>query len=441
MRWIRSLPADDDPTVVGAKAHGLSVLHRLGLPVPPGFVLTTELHRVVRDTGHLPHSLSGELDALVPGLTGPDRTVPVRSVPVRSVPVRSVPVRSVPVRSVPVRSVSVRSGAAVSMPGMLATVLDVRGRDALRAAIERVLASWDSPRARTYRRLYDLPDEPGPAVVVQAMVFGDRDERSASGVAFSRDPVTGEPVPSGEVAFRAPGVDVVSGTGRTRPLAELAAGNAAVWDELRAALRLVERHYRDVCQVEFTIESGRLWLLQVRRGGVAAGAAARIAVGLVEDGIITRAEAVRRVDLTGPATARRLGAGVPVLTRGTGASPGLASGRVALTAADAVRRAAHGPVILVRPTTSPADLHGLAAASGVVTFRGGPTSHAAVVARGMGKPAVVGATETTLREGFEITIDGETGIVAPGIHFGVTSSDDPAVGLLRQWSTYGLAED
>ncbi|GAA0251271.1 PEP/pyruvate-binding domain-containing protein [Cryptosporangium japonicum] len=413
MRWIRPLAAGGHPAVVGAKAHGLSVLARLGLPVPPGFVLTTDLHRAVRATGRLPRSLPGELATALDALPGRAGTGPV----------------------------AVRSGAVVSMPGMLATVLDVRGADAVLGAIAHVLASWDAPRARTYRRLHDVPDDAGTAVVVQAMVAGDRDERSASGVAFSRDPVTGAPVPYGEVAFRAPGVAVVSGTGTTRPLTELATRNAAAWAELLAALRLVERHHRDVCHVEFTIESGRLWLLQVRRGGVAASAAARIAVGLAEDGILSRTEAVGRVDLAGPAVALRLGAGVPVLTRGTGAAPGLAAGRAALTADDAVRLAGHGPVILVRPTTSPADLHGLAAASGVVTFRGGPTSHAAVVARAMGKPAVVGATETTVREGAEITIDGTTGIVAAGVHCGVTPGDDPALKLLRQWSTYGLAEN
>ncbi|MFG1922456.1 PEP/pyruvate-binding domain-containing protein [Cryptosporangium sp. NPDC048952] len=408
MSWIVPLSAADDPSLVGAKAHGLYVLHHLGLPVPPGFAVAITLHRA----GRFPPSFDAELTTALQALettTGPG---PLR--------------------------VSVRSGAPVSMPGMMATVLDV-GASEVRDAIEQVLASWDSPRATTYRRLHDIDDDLGTAVVVQAMVYGDRDEHSASGVAFSRDPMTGDPAPYGEVVFRAHGVDVVDGTHPTRPLTDLATRIPDAWHALRTALTTTERHYRDVCHLEFTIESGNLWLLQVRPGGIAPSAAARIAVDLVHDGILTREEAVARVDLAHHTP--QLPAGVPVLTRGTPASPGLASGRTALTADDAVRLAAHGPVILVRPTTSPADLHGLAAAAGVITFRGGPTSHAAVVARSMNKPAVVGAEEVTLSDGTEVTIDGTTGIVTPGIHSGVTSSDDPAMKLLRQWSTYGLAEN
>lgn len=403
MAWIAPLSAATDPREVGSKAHGLRVLQQLGLPVPPGFVLGTALHRAVRRDGRFPADLDAELAATSSALPG---------------------------------RVSVRSGAPTSMPGMMTTVLDVEP-GALRPAIERVLASWDSPRAVTYRLLNGLSDDVGTAVVVQAMVYGDRDEHSGAGVAFSRDPRTGAPAPYGEIVFRAHGAAVVSGTRSTRPLTDLADREPAAWSALRDALRRVERHYRDICQLEFTLESGHLWLLQVRPGGAAAGAAAAIAVGLVDDGVLSRAEAVGRVTAEQLRAARtpRLDPALPVLTRGEGASPGVASGRVATTADAAVRLAASGPVVLVRPTTSPADLHGLAAASGVLTFRGGPTSHAAVVARSMGKPAVVGATEIALDEGLPVTIDGGTGAVAAGVHTGVPGTEDPAVRRLLRWVT------
>jgi len=278
-------------------------------------------------------------------------------------------------------------------------------------------------------------------VVVQRMVHG---ERGASGVAFSRDPSTGAPGPYGDVLFGRRGDAVVDGGEHTLPLAALGSRMPAVWSSLTEALGRLERHFRDVCHVEFTVESGRLWFLQVRPGGIAGHAAARVAVDLAGEGVITRAEAVARVDLDRLPAGSRLpdvndrvrGPGdVTVLARGLGASPGVATGRVATTADAAVRM--EGPVILVRPTTSPLDLHGLAAAAGVVTFRGGPASHAAVVARSMGKPAVVGAPAHTLAEGTLITIDGTSGIIAAGAVAPAPPAADPAASRLRIWAAEG----
>jgi pyruvate, orthophosphate dikinase len=378
--------------VLGAKAHGLVVLRRLGLPVPPGFVVGTAACRAFLRDGRFPDGLDAELAAALTDL-GAER-------------------------------VSVRSGASVSMPGMMDTVLDVSPAE-VPAAVAAVFESWHTPRARTYRALHDIPHDLGTAVTVQAMVFG---EQGGAGVAFSRDPNTGVRQPFGEVLFGHDGVDVVSGRSVTSPLAELTR-EPAVWTDLLAALARIEEHYRDACSVEFTFESGRLWLLQVRAGGLVGRAAVRVAVDLADAGVITRAEAVRRarshiVDVP------RIDA-TDVLTRGVGASPGVAVGRVATTADAAVRMTP--PVILVRPYTSPLDMHGLAAAAGVVTATGGPASHAAVVARSMGKPAVVSA-ELTVTEGTLIAIDGTTGDIVLGTPRIVHGVPDPHLRRLLSWS-------
>lgn len=401
--WIRPLStaAADGPEVLGGKGHGLVELMRLGLPVPAGFVVTTAACRAWLASGRLPDGLAAELAGAAAALPG---------------------------------RVSVRSGASVSMPGMMDTLLDVS--PPLTQAVEAVFASWHTPRARTYRRLHDIPGDLGTAVVVQAMVHGDRDDRSGAGVAFSRDPNTGAPATYGEVVFGRRGDAVVAGDSLTEPLSALARRLPEVRAELRRALDLAETHFRDACHVEFTVESGRLWLLQVRAGGLVGRAAIRAAVDLADAGVISRAEAVRRV---GPehfrhARTPRLDAPAAVLARGRGAAPGVASGRVATTAGAAVRMAAAGPVILVRPTTSPLDVHGLAAAAGVVTFRGGPASHAAVVARAMGKPAVVGAPATGLEEGMLITIDGTSGEIAAGHLDPTVTAPDPAAGRLLSWA-------
>ncbi|GGN59343.1 hypothetical protein GCM10010112_14240 [Actinoplanes lobatus] len=482
-----------DASVIGGKAHGLVALMRLGLPVPPGFVIPTAACRTFLENGVLP---GGELAGAVRELeavTGRRFGDPARPL-----------------------LVSVRSGAAVSMPGMMDTLLNVGSGGDLDAAVPRVFASWNASRAVTYRELHDIPHDQGTAVVVQAMVLGDRDEHSGSGVAFSRDPSTGERRPYGDVLFRSQGDAVVSGAVPTLPLDALATREPDVWAELMDALDRVERHYRDVCHVEFTVESGCLWLLQVRPGGLSGRAAIRVAVDLVDEGLIDRAAAVRRItpghlraaavpriraaappapsadpfsqdpatwDRAASASARSdppstgksslvteagsaasSGAGLEVLARGLGAGPGVATGRVAVTADSAVRMAAGGPVILVRPHTSPLDLHGLAAAAGIVTTTGGLTSHAAVVARSMGKPAVVGAAGLAVRthdvvvtgqsipdgagadtdqvvvdglsipEGAVITIDGTGGEIVLGVAETTAGGTGPHVDRLLRWA-------
>jgi pyruvate,orthophosphate dikinase len=403
MKWIHPLAVSvtQSADVIGGKAYGLILLDRLGLPVPPGFVISTEACRYFLRYKEFPAGLRTEIADALAGLEN--------------------------------RPVSVRSGAVVSMPGMMDTMLDVSA-DQVDQAVAEVFRSWDTPRARTYRELNEIPHDLGTAVTVQTMVYGDRDEHSGTGVVFSRNPNTGEPAPFGEVLFGRRGEDVVSGTSKTLPLGELGR-EPKVWGDLRQGLRRIEEHYRDACYVEFTFEAGTLWFLQVRRAKMAGRAAVRVAVDLADEGAIERGEAVSRVsgqDLK-RATTPRMQA-TDIQARGLGACPGVATGKVATTADKAVSMAADGPVILVRPLTSPLDMHGLAAAAGVVTALGGPASHAAVVARAMGKPAVVGVKDLDIREGTLITIDGTSGEIAIGSVPTVTAENDPHLSRLLQWA-------
>ena len=313
------------------------------------------------------------------------------------------------------------------------------------ASIGAVFGSWRSDRARTYRRLNDIPESWGTAVTVQAMVFGNRGPTSATGVAFTRDPSTGERVTYGEFLINAQGEDVVAGirtpqylthAARTRAGAKASSMEEAmpvVYAELDRVFQLLETHYRDMQDIEFTVEDGRLWMLQTRSGKRTAKAALKIAVDMAEEGLITKAEAVLRVEANAldqllhptldPNAHRN------IIARGLPASPGAASGVIVLDSDTAETRARLGePVILVRTETSPEDIHGMHAAQGILTARGGMTSHAAVVARGMGRPCVSGAGTLvidlsartirvpghTLKEGDRITLDGATGEVMLG---------------------------
>jgi pyruvate,orthophosphate dikinase len=305
----------------------------------------------------------------------------------------------------------------------------------LRGAIAAVFRSWNGRRAVDYRRVNRIPDSLGTAVNVQAMVFGNFDDRSATGVAFSRNPSTGEPGLYGEYLVNAQGEDVVAGVRTPRPISEMAVQFPEVYAELEGIARQLERHYADMQDMEFTIESGRLYMLQTRSGKRTGAAAVKIAVDMVAEGLIDRATAVSRVDpvaldqLLHPTLEPAARARARRLTRGLPASPGAATGRVVLDPDVAVERARQDePVILVRAETSPDDFHGMVAARGVLTARGGMTSHAAVVARGMGKPCVAGAGELridssagaisvngiTIAEGEFITLDGSTGDVFVG---------------------------
>ena len=464
--------------LVGGKAANLGVMvHDLGLPVPPAFAITTATCRTFLADGW-PDGLDAELRA---------RMAELEAAVGRGFGDAADPLL-----------VSVRSGAPVSMPGMMDTILNLglteattaglaraSGDDAfawscrerfvasfrdivgvadvpddpwvqLRLAIEAVFRSWDSDRAIAYRRKEGLPDDLGTAVTVQAMVFGNRGTTSATGVLFTRDPATGEPRRYGDILFDAQGEDVVAGTHRTESIDALDARLPTVAAELREAATRLERHYADLCDIEFTIERGRLWMLQVRVGKRSPQAALRIAVDMAEDPEfpLTRAEAVARVAplLADPPTMATSRADVgPPLATGLPASPGVASGEIA-TSADAAQAAAEaGRIpILVRADTSPDDVHGMARSAGILTARGGLASHAAVVARGWGIPAVVGADglevrdgevrigERVLRAGEVITIDGATGEVFEGAVAGTTEVVPEARTLLAWAEELGI---
>jgi pyruvate,orthophosphate dikinase len=306
-------------------------------------------------------------------------------------------------------------------------------RQQVHAAVLAVFSSWNTERAVLYRRHEQIPDDLGTAVNVQVMVFGNRGAGSGSGVCFTRDPATGFAGVYGDYLADAQGEDVVSGIRNTVPLADLEGIDKPSYDALVGVMGLLERHYRDLCDIEFTIEQRRLWILQTRVGKRTPEAAFRIARAMVHEGLIDADEAVRRV--TGGQLAQLLfprfdpGAHRQHLTTGIGASPGATSGRIALTSARATTWGALGEdVVLVRRETNPDDLPGMVAARGVLTARGGKTSHAAVVARGMGRTCVCGADDLdidvergelrvsghTLAEGDVVSIDGTTGEVFLG---------------------------
>ncbi len=306
-------------------------------------------------------------------------------------------------------------------------------REQLRAAITAVFRSWNTPRAQTYRRINAIPDDLGTAANVQAMVFGDLGPTSGTGVCFTRNPSTGEKLPYGDYLQQAQGEDVVAGIRNTLPLDDLAQLHPELHAQLLETMDLLERSTRDMADIEFTIERDKLWILQTRAGKRTAAAAVRIATDMVDEGLISAEDAVLRVD---PAQLEQLERprlddrpGADAVVSGVGASPGAAQGRVSFDPDRAVEMAADGTdVILVSPETTPDDIHGMYAARGILTSQGGKTSHAAVVARGMGKPAVTGAAglvvdeeastghigDTVIHEGDEITIDGTTGNVYLG---------------------------
>ena len=449
-----------DASLVGSKAANLGVMVRdLGLPVPPGFAISTEACRAYL-AGGWPDGLDDEIRAgMVAIETAIGRRFGDAADPLL---------------------VSVRSGAPVSMPGMMDTILnlgltpDTTGAFAagcrprleamfrqtvgaevpddpwaqLRQAIEAVFRSWNGERARAYRAKEGIADDLGTGVVVQAMVFGNRGPGSGTGVLFTRNPATGERALYGDVMFDAQGEDVVAGTHATEPISVLDERMPAVAGELRDHADRLERHYADMCDIEFTIEEGRLWLLQVRVGKRSPQAALRIAVDMAEDGAfpLSRADAVERVRsllADPPVRATSRSSILRPLITGLPASPGTASGEIATTPEAAVEAAAAGrPVILVRSETSPDDVHGMARAAGILTAKGGLASHAAVVARGWGIPAVVGASAVQVgdrwvalggrrfRVGDTITIDGGSGEVFEGAIPGTTEPVPEAATLL-----------
>ena len=527
-----------DKFLLGGKGANLAEMASIGLPVPPGFTISTEMCTRYYDDGEqFPESLRAEVAkgiAHIEGVTGKnfgdasaDGAGPLL--------------------------VSVRSGARVSMPGMMDTVLNLGLNDAtveglakvsgderfawdsyrrfiqmysdvvleldhgafeealeiakedkgftldtemeagdwkalvaeykrlveaewgkpfpqdvhdqLWGAVGAVFGSWQSERAKVYRRLNDIPGDWGTAVNVQAMVFGNMGDTSATGVAFTRDPSTGDNAYYGEFLINAQGEDVVAGIRTPQYLTlaarEIAGAKAAsmeeampvVYGELAAVFDRLENHYRDMQDIEFTVEAGKLWMLQTRSGKRTAKAALKIAVEMADAGLITREEAIARVD---PQALDQLlhptldpEATRDVLTKGLPASPGAASGAAVFDADTAERWAADGKaVILLRTETSPEDIHGMHAAKGILTARGGMTSHAAVVARGMGRPCVSGAGALSIdakakiarvggreiREGEIVTIDGTTGEVMAGEVATIQPELAGDFGTLMEWA-------
>jgi pyruvate, orthophosphate dikinase len=317
--------------------------------------------------------------------------------------------------------------------------------DQLKLARDAVFNSWNTPKAIYYRRMEKIPDSIGTAANVQAMVFGNMGDNSGTGVGFTRNPSTGEKVFYGEFLVNAQGEDVVAGIRTPQPIAELEQVMPEAYNQLREITSSLEKHYRDVQDFEFTIEEGKLYMLQTRNGKRTGPAAVRIAVELVSEGVISKKEAVQRVapnqldQLLHPVLDPAMRKGLQKIANGLPASPGAAVGRAAFSSEDAVALSADGPVILVRKETTPDDIHGMDVSKGILTAVGGLTSHAAVVARGMGRPCVVGASavsvdeakkqasivfegrKLTLEEGDWISLDGTLGEV----YLGQCKTNDP----------------
>ena len=488
--------------LLGGKGANLAEMTNLGLPVPPGFVITTQACREFLATAVVPDGLTAEIDEHLGGLEqamgkrlgdpGDPLLVSVRSGGRYSMPGMMDTVLNIGLNDQSVLGLAAQSGSErfawdsyrrlVQMFGK--TVLgvdghvfdevfdqakrarsttddlaldadDLRGivkayqevieketgspfpqdvRQQLGLAVQAVFESWNTERAKLYRRQERIPGDLGTAVSVCSMVFGNLGMDSGTGVAFTRDPGSGAQGVYGDYLQNAQGEDVVAGIRNTLPLEQLGDLDAASYAQLLETMATLETHYRDLCDIEFTIERGKLWMLQTRVGKRTAGAAFRIATQLVDEGLITEDEALLRV--TGAQLAQlmfpRFGSteGAVLLTRGMGASPGAAVGRVVFDSATAVAWAERGErVVLVRRETNPDDLSGMIAAQGILTSRGGKTSHAAVVARGMGTTCVCGAEElevdvhaktittpdgTVVAEGDVLSIDGTSGAVLLG---------------------------
>lgn len=488
--------------LLGGKGANLAEMTTLGLPIPPGFTVTTEACRAYFTSGsRLPEGLLGEI------------VIALHEVEEAQSAVFGDTKRPL--------LVSVRSGSVTSMPGMMDTILNlglndetvrglaeqtsnetfaydcyrrfiqmfgevVLGIDAihfeklqeqnkqtngrasdqevsaeewkelianyknlveehsgqpfpqdvyqqLQLAVEAVFRSWNNMRAKVYRKAYGIPDEQGTAVNIQAMVFGNLGNDSGTGVLFTRNPSTGAKELYGEYMVNAQGEDVVAGVRTPNPIAQLLEEQPLVYDRLEELASLLERHYRDMQDIEFTIEKGNLYLLQTRSGKRTAQAAVKIAVDLVEEGIISKEEAIQRIEPShmDQLLHRSIDTSTPLtaIAQGLPASPGAASGRIVFDADTAEKWSKDGQkVILVSVETSPDDVHGIIAAEGVLTSRGGMTSHAAVVARGMGKPCICGCDalsidldsrsvsigKRTFQEGENISIDSTSGQVYEG---------------------------
>ena len=509
--------------LLGGKGANLAEMTKLGLPVPPGFTITTEACRAYLKESTVPESLATEVTRALRGVEDQmgrhlgDPTDPLL-VSVRSGAKFSMPGMMETVLNIGLNDESVLGLAAVSGNERFAwdsyrrliqmfgkTVLDIDGDlfsdalDALKAdrgvkgdteltaedlkglvdtfkgivkeqtgndfpqdprtqmdmGIEAVFRSWNTERARIYRRRERIPHDLGTAVNICTMVFGNMGENSGTGVCFTRDPSSGHSGVYGDYLENAQGEDVVAGIRNTLALSDLERINKPVYDELRAIMRKLETHYRDMCDIEFTVERGKLWMLQTRVGKRTAAAAFRIATQLLGEKLITRDEALGRV--TGDQLTQLMfpqfdaKAEKELIARGMAASPGAAVGKIAFNNAQAVEAAEKGiKTVLVRRETNPDDLPGMVAAEGVLTARGGKTSHAAVVARGMGKTCVCGAEslvidaaagtvtigDLVLTADDTIAIDGQTGEIFRGE---VPVTDSPVTTYLAEGLEAGLA--
>lgn len=408
MQYVYSFEGDcADKSLFGNKGAHLVIMTRLGLSVPPGFIVSIDAYMEYKKTGNLPEA---EIDAALAALekkTGKNLDKELQ--------------------------LSVRSSAPVSMPGMMDTLLNINNIKEMKAAVKRIFDSWDNPRAVEYRRLHKIPADLGTAAIAQAMVMGNKDKESGTGVVFTRNPSTGEKLLFGEYLNQAQGEDLVSGVKTPAPIAELQNAMPDMYTELQEIANSLESHYRDIQDIEFTIESRKLYILQTRSAKRSGQAAVKGAVDMVDEGLITREEAINRVSVDDLRALLHKRLKSPEshqpLTRGLGAAPGATCGQVVFDPSQAVTLSNNNiPVILVRPETSPDDIQGIAVAEGVLTSKGGLTSHAAIVTRALGKPCVCGAGDVDIdmqkeqfkvgehivKKGSEITIDGSSGAIYSG---------------------------
>jgi pyruvate,orthophosphate dikinase len=492
--WTLGLDGGDVPSrdLIGGKAWSVARMQALGLTVPPAFVVTTRACAAYLSGAALPDRLEDEIAAGIAWLEAQTQRRFGHGPRPLLVSVRSGAPISMPGMMDTVLNLGINDETEAALAAecndprfardthrrfldLYAHIvlkagelqLDVDGDPArwraavaggagapvpesvveqLRGAVRAVFESWNSRRARRYRQHHGIPDSLGTAVTVQAMVFGNVDDRSGAGVLFSRNPLTGEPTPYGEYLPRAQGEDVVSGKFTPRPLSVLEASLPEAHEGLLAAARRLEQAGRDVQDIEFTIERGRLYLLQSRGAKLAPHAAVRIAVDLVREGLIDEAAALQRVTpdqiriLLSPHLNEDTVSVAKLLVSGEGASPGVGIGVVVHDSDEAERRAHAGEaVILARPTTSPEDLHGMIAARAVVTERGGSTSHAAVVGRALGLPCVVGCGAGSLATlaGRTVSVDGRSGKVFDGALpiEAPDENDNELLATLAKWAT------